>query len=491
MQYDSPVSKADFQNFLEEAQFSEDTAAAISALLNLDTVASVNLASFDGVNVEIPTGQTGNVDVVTGTIAGAAGDQVTLNFPASLSTAKAFILESDANLVATFDASAAAADVPAVQTFAALAAIAVPADTSAEVEFLVTTGNGNDVITVNGDLNSYIDAGDGNDTIVTGNGNNTVIAGAGNNNVKTGSGNDTVVLSGIAHTDVVDTGAGFDVVQLDGSRDDYNFATGSNFNVNLTSAAVDVGQTASITNAEFLTFVNGEEVETVALAHSEAEAAALRMYQGILNRDADLEGTKSFVNQVNEGTSLTDIANQFLNSLEFTGANNATDVNELYQALLGRAADDSGASTWTELLANGGSLADVAAAIAVSSEAQALDASNGAFVRDLYSNVLGRDAEPEQEELDFWVSSLFNGASRGDVAKDFVTSNEAGVKANNDFIESLYKSALDRNSEAGEKDYWTAQIAQGATHADIAIGIVGSNEAVDNNDNVVVLHGQV
>lgn len=47
-------------------------------------------------------------------------------------------------------------------------------------------------------------------------------------------------------------------------------------------------------------------------------------------------------------------------------------------------------------LANGSqSLADIAAAIATSQEAIAADQSNGDFVRDLYENVLGREAEEE------------------------------------------------------------------------------------------------
>lgn len=485
MQYDSPISTAEFKDFLTTASFSDDTAAAISSLLNLDAEGTVNLASFDGVNVELPTGQTGNVDVVTGEIAGAEGDQVTLNLPESLNTAKAFILQSDANLVATFDAPVASEEAPAVQTFAAAAArIAVPADASAEVEFVVTTGNGDDVITVNGDQNTFIDAGDGNDTIVTGNGNNTVIAGEGNNNVKTGSGNDTVVLSGSNHADIVDTGAGYDVVQLDGSRDDYEFTVGNNYNVNLTG-----NQTASISNAEFLTFVNGEETETVALAHSEAEAAALRLYEGILGRDADLEGAKAFVNLVNSGASQTDIANQFLNSAEFAGAINEEAINNLYSALLGRTGDQDGVDAWEAVLANGGTLTDVAAGIALSGEAIARDQSNGDFVASLYESVLGREAD--EEGLTAWVSQLFSGTSRAEVAQGIIESAEAGQKANSDFIDALYETALGREADDAGKAGWTAVLENGGTQADVAIGIVGSQEAIAHIDNVVVLHGNV
>ncbi len=479
MQYDNPVQSSDLLATLtaESANLSDSTIEAINSLLNLDNVETVAVAGITGTTVQLP--ESGAASIVQGTVEGVKGDTVVVDLAAAEAAgATVYNLQSDANLVVNLQGQAApAAD---AQAFAALAAV----DTSA-IELVVTTGNGDDVITVKGDQNTLIDAGDGNDTIVTGNGNNTVIAGAGNNNVTTGTGDDTIILSGSNHADIVNAGAGYDVVQLDGSRDDYAFAVGNNFNVNLTG-----NQTASITDAEFLTFVNGEEVETVALAHNDAEAAALRLYQGILDRDVDQEGAKFFTGYVNNGGSLTDVANALLDSSEFAGVNNANDVNDLYQALLGRgAADDAASSAWTDLLANGGSLADVAAAISVSAEAQALDASNGTFVENLYEAALGREAD--EAGLQDWVSQLFNGASRADIAQAIVGSAEAASKANSDFIDSLYQSALDRTADDAGKAHWAAQLEAGASQADIALAIVGSDEAVAHNDNVVVLHGQV
>ncbi len=480
MQYDNPVSSSDVQATLtaESANLSDSTIEAINSLLNLDNAETVSVAGITGTTVQLPA--SGAASIVQGTVEGVKGDTVVLDLAAAEAAgASVYHLQSDANLVVNLEGQAAA---PAadVQAFAALAAV----DTSA-IELVVATGNGDDVITVKGDQNTLIDAGNGNDTIVTGNGNNTVIAGAGNNNVTTGTGDDTIILSGSNHADIVNAGEGYDVVQLDGSRDDYTIAVGNNFNVNLTG-----NQTAAITDAELLTFVNGEEVETVALAHNDAEAAALRLYQGILDRDVDQTGAKFFTAYVNNGGSLTDVANALLDSSEFAGVNNAADVNELYQALLGRGAtDDAGSSVWTELLANGGSLADVAAAISVSAEAQALDASNGTFVESLYEAALGREAD--EAGLQNWVSQLFNGASRADIAQAIVGSAEAASKANSDFIDSLYQSALDRTADDAGKAHWAAQLEAGASQADVAIAIVGSEEAVAHNDNVVVLHGQV
>lgn len=480
MQYDNPVQSSDLLATLtaDSANLSDTTIDAITSLLGLDTVEAVEVAGITGSTVQLP--ESGIASIVQGTVDGVKGDTVVVDLSAAEAAgASVYNLQSDANLVVNLEGQAAA---PAadVQAFAALAAV----DTSA-IELVVTTGNGDDVITVKGDQNTLIDAGDGNDTIVTGNGNNTVIAGAGNNNITTGTGDDTIILSGSNHADIVKAGEGYDVVQLDGSRDDYTIAAGNNFNVNLTG-----NQTASITDAEFLTFVNGEEVETVALAHNDAEAAALRLYQGILDRDVDQSGAKFFTGYVNNGGSLTDVANALLDSSEFAGVNNAADVNDLYEALLGRGtADDAGASVWTELLANGGSLADVAAAISVSAEAQQLDASNGSFVQSLYEAALGREAD--EAGLDNWVSQLFNGASRAEIAQAIVGSAEAASKANSDFIDSLYQSALDRTADDAGKAHWAAQLEAGASQADVAIAIVGSDEAIANNDNVVVLHGQV
>ncbi|MBF8765978.1 DUF4214 domain-containing protein [Pseudomonas putida] len=481
MQYDSPQSSSALQDTLnaDSANLSENTIAAISSLLNLDKVENVNIAGIEGNAVALPT--SGQADIVVGEVEGAKGDQVVVDLAAAEAAGvNAYVLQSDANLVVDLQGQAA----PAADVQLLAAAVAPAAVDTSGIEMVVATGNGNDVITVNGDQNTLIDAGDGDDTIVTGNGNNTVIAGNGNNNITTGSGDDTIILSGT--NDVVNAGAGFDVVQLDGSRDDYELTVGNSFNVSLTG-----NQTAAIKDAEFLSFVGEDgETESVALAHNDAEAAALRLYQGILDRDADVSGAKFFTGFVNNGGSLTDVANAFLNSSEFAGANNAADVNDLYQALLGRGTDgDAGASAWTSLLANGGTLADVAAAISVSAEAQAVDASNGTFVESLYEAALGREAD--EAGLQNWVSQLFNGASRAEIAQSIVGSAEAGAKANADFIDSLYQSALDRTADDAGKAHWAAQLEAGASQADVALGIVGSPEAAAHIDNVVVLHGQV
>ncbi|MBD8684817.1 DUF4214 domain-containing protein [Pseudomonas sp. CFBP 13719] len=501
MQYDSPISSESFQTTLTGTNFSSATAAAISTLLSLETTDTVNLASWDGVSAPLtPTGQTAAAEVVTGTIAGRTGDTVNLAIPDSLASAKAFVLDSNANLNVTFNPVAVAPAAPAalaeeVSTLR-IAAAAIAADPATAIEFLVKTGNGDDIITVTGDQNTYIDAGFGNDIITTGNGNNTVVAGLGNNVITTGTGNDTIVLSGVNHSDVVNTGAGYDVVRLDGSSSDYTFVTGNNYNVTL-NGTQGLGQTAAITNAEFLIFTDSEGAgSTVALAHNEAEAAALRLYDGILGRDADVGGAKQWTTQINEGTSLSTIAQNFLNSAEYTDGDNTAFIDTLYGALLGRSVveDTAGAQNWLSVLAKGGSLVDVVTGIATSQEAIAKDSTNGAFVQSLYSAALDREADTDG--LSSWIGQLVNGASRAEVAAGILGSSEAAEKSTDNFLNDLYIKALGRTEDQAAADVagkagWAEALANGATQADVAIGIIGSQEAIAHIDNVVVLHGAV
>jgi hypothetical protein len=103
--------------------------------------------------------------------------------------------------------------------------------------------------------------------------------------------------------------------------------------------------------------------------------------------------------------------------------------------------------------------------------------------------VLGRAAD--DAGLDAWVSQLFNGTSRGEVAAGIVGSSEATAKTDGAFIDALYQTATGRAADDAGKAGWTEVLANGGTHADVAIGIVGSAEAIAHNDNVVVLHGAV
>ena len=102
----------------------------------------------------------------------------------------------------------------------------------------------------------------------------------------------------------------------------------------------------------------------------------------------------------------------------------AASVARLYFGVLERAPEVAGLTGWTDLIDHGTSLTTVANGFAQSPEFQthygSLD--NGAFVNQLYLNVLDRPADPGG--LANWVNYLNSGASRGQVALGFTESTE-------------------------------------------------------------------
>jgi hypothetical protein len=103
---------------------------------------------------------------------------------------------------------------------------------------------------------------------------------------------------------------------------------------------------------------------------------------------------------------------------------NAGETYRLYQAAFNRTPDKSGLSFWIDAMDDGHSLLDVATSFMNSSEfAQKVGAntSDAQFVAALYQNVLHR--APDASGYDFWLQAL-HGTSRAQVLVDFSESTE-------------------------------------------------------------------
>lgn len=463
LQYDAPTTAADVTaQITANPAISQTTAAAISSLLNLsETGTTVNVATYNP-----------NTGVVGGE-EGATPDLVVISTETN-SLARAAAPVVDVNLNPVADASV----------------FVFQGDTGVNATLATTTGdkvivgtNGNDTITVTGDANVTVEGGDGNDVITTGGGNDTVIGGAGVNFISTGAGNDTIITgAGIANT--IDAGTGFDTVAIGGARADFQIAqSGSTLVLN------GDDQTTSITNAEFLTFTDNS---TVAIANNAEDAAVLRLYEGLLGRDADQGGAEFFTTAHANGASTTQLAEIFVNSAEYKDVLVDNYLDSLYTNLLGRAVDQDGQDFWSNAVANGQTLAQVTASIAASAEAQGTTISDTAFVQSLYESALGREADTSGQ--DFWVNALSNGTSRTDIASSIINSTEASSHADVEFVNSLYTNALGRDNDAndvGGKAFWLTALENGASHAQVAVEIVGSPDAQAHITNVVVVPGQV
>jgi len=134
-------------------------------------------------------------------------------------------------------------------------------------------------------------------------------------------------------------------------------------------------------------------------------------------------------------------------------------IHELYEARLGRPAEDGVVAAWVQLLATQSPLA-VVSAIENSTEAK-LD-----LVRQLYVHYLGR--MPGNAEAMPWVIALQNGMTEEQAISGFLSSGEFAARAqqmfttstsNQSFVQALYQVVLNRSAADLEVAAWSTAAA--------------------------------
>ena len=191
--------------------------------------------------------------------------------------------------------------------------------------------------------------------------------------------------------------------------------------------------------------------------------------------------------------SLHDVAAGFLNSAEGqarAGAfDNATFIDQIYQANLHRSADPEGKSNWLSALEQGMSRADVALGFALSDEhmtslKSVFDA--GIFVSDsdasnvarLYYSIL--DHGPDASGLQGWTSAVKGGTSLHDVAAAFLNSAEYEVATTGltdaQFVDKMYNQILERSGDKGGLQAWNAHLDHGGARGVVIDGFTDSFE---------------
>lgn len=326
MQYDEPITAQEFNQLLaQNPSLSGSAIASINLLLGIPTTGpstpvAVANATFNPATGELTVeSPDGAIDAVLIDLSNATTDQV-LTLTGALAQAGVIIIESDVGVTVTFNT----------------------------VERVIVAGNGNDFITVNGDRNTTLDGGNGNDTLITSGGNDSIIASQGNDSISTGAGDD--VINAFYGHDTIDGGTGYDVVQMAAPKSSYNMSVEN-------GALVIAGaNSATVNNAEFIAF-GGETTGLVATGNVNV-AAAIRMYEALLDRNAELGGAKFWTGIAESGAWTTaQIAEFFLNSPEFVSRfgdpddlSNEEFVDIVYQNVLGREAEAGGLNFWTNIL---------------------------------------------------------------------------------------------------------------------------------------------
>jgi hypothetical protein len=201
---------------------------------------------------------------------------------------------------------------------------------------------------------------------------------------------------------------------------------------------------------------------------------------------------------------------QFTDGYETFSPNDAAaEVYRLYEAVLGRAPDQAGLTSWTNELNSGVSLQTVAENFVDSSEFQV---NNGSldyadFVKLLYTDVLHR--APDQTGLNFWYDQLSLGVmseaqvvlgftqSAEDIADLALPIQQHGLWVGNTNaaeVARLYDTTLGRLPDPTGLAAWTTALSNGTSLQTVVNGFVNSAEfqthygPLDNTDFVTQLY---
>jgi hypothetical protein len=191
------------------------------------------------------------------------------------------------------------------------------------------------------------------------------------------------------------------------------------------------------------------------------------LYHAILGRDGEASGIAFWVNALANGATREQAAEGFINSPE----HRRLEVDSYYQTFLGRSAEaDAASGYWVGLLLAHGDEEEVLKGILTSPEYTAEHALDQAFVRGLYSQLLGRAAD--DSGATFWEQRLGAGANRADVVDGFVRSREAATVA----ADSFYAAYLQRQGDPLQ-EYWIDALTSGTlTYGQEAAGFLAAPE---------------
>lgn len=243
---------------------------------------------------------------------------------------------------------------------------------------------------------------------------------------------------------------------------------------------------------------------------SGVEGFVARLYNECLDRTPDYSGYCYWINllKTHQMTG-AQVAYGFINSDEFKNRNycDSCYVEKMYRAILGRPSDSAGKQYWVNLIASGNSREWVYNGFVTSIEFTNICNSYGVvrgsqvslpaigsynvgncsgcgknddvseFVERLYVTCLNRNSDWEGKK--HWVTLLKSKQQTGtQVAYGFVFSQEFKGRnfSNADYIEHLYHACLGRGSDPEGKQYWIRLMNAGYNRERVFYGFANSVE---------------
>jgi hypothetical protein len=186
------------------------------------------------------------------------------------------------------------------------------------------------------------------------------------------------------------------------------------------------------------------------------------LYQLFLGREPSLAETDLLVTDLELGRGRLGLVTPLTRSEHWVGGT----LDELYQNVLGRAADDDGRRYWLDEIAGGLEIEALGTYFYGSQEYANRAGSTSAYVTGLYWALLNRP--PDDEGLAYWTDLLDRGqATPPDVANGFYAS----IESRRDRADAMIRRIFGSSPDDAERERWAerlAQVGDGAVAAELA-----------------------
>ena len=255
------------------------------------------------------------------------------------------------------------------------------------------------------------------------------------------------------------------------------------------------------------------DIETIVTEKNDEGARNFvkRLYSNILSREADDEGLNFWTNDLmSKNQTGRDIVFKFLRSPEFVAKkyDNEEYLKILYTVFFDREPDSEGLKYWKDLLdaktitkdqvaegfVNSPEWADTCSSYGIKSGSKVTGSAEtdpteliDSFVERMYEKVLNRASD--EDGKNFWAKDLAAKRITGEkLGVAFFTSKEMTDRnlSDEDYIDCLYETFLDRAADVEGKRYWS-EFLKDHTRKELILGFTRSDEFKADCDKAGIL----
>jgi len=249
----------------------------------------------------------------------------------------------------------------------------------------------------------------------------------------------------------------------------------STFIVSMTDSQIVLQMNASVNTTATIFVSNpgppgGGSTNSIAFTLTPHELYVASLYHFLLGRNADMAGLLGWSQQLDHGTSPSQVVAAIQRSGEYC-TDAATDIFR-NAGISPTAGQLSAAESFLE---DGGDLGQLTASIFGSAQFyQSAGGTNDDFLSAIYKEVLHHSLDPNSQAV--WDMAFASGATAAQVASAIVASPES----RQDQVQNDYTTYLSRPADSAGLSYWIGLLNNGATEQSVAASFLISQEFLAN-----------